>query len=140
MERYKKNIKSIIEKPKKPKSDLTIPGLYFYDKDSISIVKNLKPSKRKELEIVDVHQSYLRKNLLKVFKLKNDVQWFDTGDAEEMLEASNYIHKYQKKGKKLFGSIEMDSYLNGWITKKQLRILINQMPDSKYKEKLSSLA
>ena len=50
------------------------------------------------------------------------------------------IHKYQKKGKKLFGSIEMDSYLNGWITKKQLRILINQMPDSKYKEKLSSLA
>ena len=86
-----------------------------------------------------MHQSYLRKNLLKVFALKNDVQWFDTGDAEEMLEASNYIHKYQKKEKKLFGSIEMDSYLNGWITKKQLRILINQMPDSKYKEKLSSL-
>ena len=134
-----KNIKSIIEKPKKPKSNLTIPGLYFYDKDSISIVKNLKPSKRKELEIVDVHQSYLRKNLLKVFALKNDVQWFDTGDAEEMLEASNYIHKYQKKGKKLFGSIEMDSYLNGWITKKQLRTLIDQMPNSKYKEKLSSL-
>ena len=130
-----KNIKSIIEKPKKPKSNLTIPGLYFYDKDSISIVKNLKPSKRKELEIVDVHQSYLRKNLLKVFALKNDVQWFDTGDAEEMLEASNYINKYQIKEKKLFGSIEMDSYLNRWITKKQLRILINQMPDSKYKEK-----
>tara|TARA_A100001015_G_C14924398_1_gene685656 strand:- start:162 stop:1031 length:870 start_codon:yes stop_codon:yes gene_type:complete len=135
-----KNIKSIIEKPKKPKSNLTIPGLYFYDKDSISIVKNLKPSKRKELEIVDVHQSYLKKKLLKVFALKKDVKWFDTGDAEEMLEASNYINKYQKKEKKLFGSIEMDSYLNGWITKKQLRILINQMPDSKYKEKLSSLA
>ena len=77
-----KNIKSIIEKPKNPKSNLTIPGLYFYDKDSISVVKNLKPSKRKELEIVDVHQSYLRKNLLKVFELKKDVQWFDTGDAE----------------------------------------------------------
>ena len=135
-----KNIKSIIEKPKKPKSNLTIPGLYFYDKDSISIVKNLKPSKRKELEIVDVHQSYLSKKLLKVFTLKKDVKWFDTGDAEEMLEASNYINKYQIKEKKLFGSIEMDSYLNGWITKKQLRILINQMPDSKYKEKLSSLA
>ena len=135
-----KNIKSIIEKPKKPKSNLTIPGLYFYDKDSISIVKNLKPSKRKELEIVDVHQSYIRKKLLKVFTLKKDVKWFDTGDAEEMLEASNYINKYQIKEKKLFGSIEMDSYLNGWITKKQLRILINQMPDSKYKEKLSSLA
>ena len=122
------------------KSNLTIPGLYFYDKDSISIVKNLKPSKRKELEIVDVHQSYQKKKLLKVFALKKDVKWFDTGDAEEMLEASNYINKYQKKEKKLFGSIEMDSYLNGWITKKQLRILINQMPDSKYKEKLSSLA
>ena len=135
-----KNIKSIIEKPKKPKSNLTIPGLYFYDKDSLSIVKDLKPSKRKELEIVDVHQSYLRKKLLKVFTLKQDVKWFDTGDAEEMLEASNYINKYQIKEKKLFGSIEMDSYLNGWITKKQLRILINQMPDSKYKEKLSSLA
>ena len=132
--------RSIIEKPKKPKSNLTIPGLYFYDKDSISIVKDLKPSKRRELEIVDVHQSYLRKKLLKVFTLKKDVKWFDTGDAEEMLEASNYINKYQIKEKKLFGSIEMDSYLNGWITKKQLRILINQMPDSKYKEKLSSLA
>ena len=87
-----------------------------------------------------MHQSYLRKKLLKVFTLKKDVKWFDTGDAEEMLEASNYINKYQIKEKKLFGSIEMDSYLNGWITKKQLRILINQMPDSKYKEKLSSLA
>ena len=136
----KGKIKSIIEKPKKPRSNLTIPGLYFYDSESKTVVRKLKPSKRGELEIVDVHLDYLEKQQLKVFSLKKDIKWFDTGDAEEMLEASNYINKYQKKEKKLFGSIEMDSYLNGWITKKQLGILINQMPDSKYKEKLSSLA
>ena len=84
----KDNIKSIIEKPKKPKSNLTIPGLYFYDQNSVSIVKKLKPSKRGELEIVDVHLSYLNQDSLSVFPTKKNVKWFDTGDAVEMLEAS----------------------------------------------------
>lgn len=129
----KNKIKSIIEKPKKPKSNLTIPGLYFYDQKSISIVKKLKPSKRGELEIVDVHLSYLNQGTLSVFSIKKDVKWFDTGDAVEMLEASNYVHKYQKKQKTLVGAIELDSYRNGWISKKQLKLLIDQLPNSNYK-------
>ena len=126
-------IKSIIEKPKKPKSNLTIPGLYFYDQKSISVVKKLNPSKRGELEIVDVHLSYLLEENLSVFSIKNNIKWFDTGDAVEMLEASNYVHKYQKKEKTLVGSIELDAYINGLISKKQFKLLINQLPNSNYK-------
>ena len=126
-------IKSIIEKPKKPKSNLTIPGLYFYDQKSISVVKKLNPSKRGELEIVDVHLSYLLEENLSVFPIKNNIKWFDTGDAVEMLEASNYLHKYQKKEKTLVGSIELDAYINGLISKKQFKLLINQLPNSNYK-------
>ena len=100
----KGKIKSIIEKPKKPKSKNTIPGLYFYDKNSVEYAEKLKPSKRGELEIVDIHQDYLKENRLKVFPLKSDVKWFDTGDAEEMLTASNFISKYQNQNKKLLGS------------------------------------
>ena len=126
-------IKSIIEKPKKPKSNLTIPGLYFYDQKSISVVKKLNPSKRGELEIVDVHLSYLLEENLSVFPIKNNIKWFDTGDAVEMLEASNYVHKFQKKEKTLVGSIELDAYINGLISKKQFKLLINQLPNSDYK-------
>ena len=126
-------IKSIIEKPKKPKSNLTIPGLYFYDQKSISVVKKLNLSKRGELEIVDVHLSYLLEENLSVFPIKNNIKWFDTGDAVEMLEASNYVHKYQKKEKTLVGSIELDAYINGLISKKQFKLLINQLPNSNYK-------
>ena len=129
----KNKIKSIIEKPKKPKSNLTIPGLYFYDQKANSVVKKLKPSKRGELEIVDVHRSYVLEKNLSIFPVENNVKWFDTGDAVEMLEASNYVHKYQKKEKTLVGSIELDSYLNGWISKNQLKLLIDQIPNSNYK-------
>ena len=105
-------IKSIVEKPKKPKSKDTIPGLYFYDKNSVQYAKKLKPSKRGELEIVDIHQNYLKENQLRVFPLKNDVKWFDTGDAAEMLTASNFISKFQNQRKRLIGSIELVALKN----------------------------
>jgi len=127
-------IKSIVEKPKKPKSKNTIPGLYFYDKNSVEYTKKLKPSKRGELEIVDIHQDYLKNNQLKVFPLKNDVKWFDTGDAEEMLAASNFISKYQNQNKKLSGSIELTAFENRWISKKQFSKLIQNIPSSAYKD------
>ena len=129
-------IKSIIEKPKKPKSKNTIPGLYFYDKNAVKYAKKNKPSKRGELEIVDIHQDYLKENQLKVFPLKNDVKWFDTGDAEEMLTASNFISKYQNQNKKLAGSIELTAFENRWISKKQFRKLIQNIPSSNYKDSL----
>ena len=129
-------IKSIVEKPKKPKSKDTIPGLYFYDKNSVQYAKKLKPSKRGELEIVDIHQNYLKENQLKVFPLKNDVKWFDTGDAEEMLAASNFISKYQNQRKRLIGSIELVALENKWISKKQFSKLIQNIPNSNYKDSL----
>ena len=129
-------IKSIVEKPKKPKSKDTIPGLYFYDKNSVQYAKKLKPSKRGELEIVDIHQNYLKENQLKVFPLKNDVKWFDTGDAEEMLTASNFISKYQNQRKRLIGSIELIALENKWISKKQFSKLIQNIPNSNYKDSL----
>ena len=132
----KGRIKSIIEKPKKPKSNLTIPGLYFYDSASIPVVKKLRPSKRGELEIVDVHLAYLEKQLLKVFSLKKDIKWFDTGDAEEMLEASNYVHRYQKNKKTLVGSIELTALKNGWISKKKFNLIVSKYPNSQYKKNL----
>ena len=132
----KGRIKSIIEKPKKPKSNLTIPGLYFYDSASIPVVKKLRPSKRGELEIVDVHLAYLEKQLLKVFSLKKDIKWFDTGDAEEMLEASNYVQRYQKNKKTLMGSIELVALKNGWISKKRFNLIVSKYPNSQYKKNL----
>ena len=135
----RKEILSIEEKPKKPKSDDTIPGFYFYDKAAISCVKKLSPSARGELEIVDVHKFYLDKGLLSVFKLKKDVKWFDTGDANEMLEASNYLAKYQKENKTLIGSIELTAYQNKWISKKNFIDLLNLLPTSDYKNKLKAL-
>ena len=135
----KKEILSIEEKPKKPKSKDTIPGFYFYDKTSIKCVKKLFPSARGELEIVDVHKFYLDKDSLSVFKLKKDVRWFDTGDANEMLEASNYLAKYQKEMQTLIGSIELTAYQNKWISKKSFQILLNLLPASEYKNKLKAL-
>jgi len=132
----KGKIKSIIEKPKKPKSNLTIPGLYFYDSASIPVVDKLRPSKRGELEIVDVHFAYLEKQLLNVFSLKKDIKWFDTGDAEEMLEASNYVHRYQKNKKTLVGSIELVALKNGWISKKRFNLIVSKYPNSQYKKNL----
>ena len=132
----KGKIKSIIEKPKKPKSNLTIPGLYFYDSESKTVVRKLKPSKRGELEIVDVHLDYLEKQQLKVFSLKKDIKWFDTGDAEEMLEASNYVHSYQKNKKTPVGSIELTALKNGWISKKKFNLIVSKYPNSQYKKNL----
>ena len=136
----KGKIKSIVEKPKKPKSNLTIPGLYFYDFESKSAVRKLKPSKRGELEIVDVHLAYLEKQLLNVFPLKKDIKWFDTGDAAEMLEASNYVQRYQKNKKTLVGSIELIALKNGWISKKKFSLIISKYPNSQYKKNLQKFS
>ena len=134
----KKEILSIIEKPKKPKSKCTIPGLYFYDEKSIDCAKKLVPSKRGELEIVDVHKFYLSKNELEVFELSSDIKWFDTGDSNEMLEAANYVAKYQKKNKEIVGSVELIAFQNKWINKKNFQSLIQKLPNSEYKVNLES--
>ena len=132
----KGRIQSIVEKPSKPKSNDTIPGLYFYDKRSVEISKKLKKSKRGELEIVDVHLDYHKNKELSVIPLSQNIKWFDTGDSHEMLIASNYVMEYQKKNKTLTGSIELVAYQRKWISKLKFRDLINKLPESNYKNTL----
>jgi len=132
----KGRILSIVEKPTKPKSNDTIPGLYFYDKRSVDISKKLKKSKRGELEIVDVHLDYLQNNQLSVIPLSKNIKWFDTGDSNEMLIASNYVMDYQKKNKTLTGSIELVAFKKKWISRLKFRDLISKLPESNYKNSL----
>ncbi|MDA9591879.1 hypothetical protein N9R78_02300, partial [Pelagibacteraceae bacterium] len=89
-------------------------------------------------EIVDIHKFYLSKNELEVFELSGDVKWFDTGDSNEMLEAANYVAKYQKKNKELIGSVELIAFQNKWINKKNFQSLIQKLPNSEYKVNLES--
>ena len=100
--------------------------------DFINLFFNFEIQKH-NLFFLFFHLFYLQRENLNVFPLNKDVKWFDTGDAVEMLEASNYVHKYQKKEKTLVGSIELDAYISGWISKKQFKLLINQLPNSNYK-------
>ena len=88
------------------------------------------------MEIVDVHLDYLEKQQLKVFSLKKDIKWFDTGDAEEMLEASNYVQRYTKNKKTLMGSIELVALKNGWISKNKFKLMISKYSNSQYKKNL----
>lgn len=85
------NVKSIIEKPKRTKSDWAVTGLYSYDKDAPSIAKNLKPSKRGELEITDLNKEYLKRNKLDLELLGEGFAWLDTGTPDSLLEASNFV-------------------------------------------------
>lgn len=115
-----KKVLSIEEKPLKPKSDYIIPGIYIYDNSVIEKVKNLKPSKRNELEITDISNMYLKENNLSVEILSEENIWYDTGTCDLLLEAENFIQKEQKKTKKYIGCVEETAYRNGWITKEQV--------------------
>ena len=97
------NAKTIKEKPKFPKSNYAITGLYFYDKEAPSFAKKIKMSKRGELEITDLNNIYLKNKNLKVKILSRGIAWFDTGTPDAMLDASNYIYNIEKRqGLKIF--------------------------------------
>lgn len=115
-----KKVLSIEEKPLNPKSDYIISGIYIYDNSVIEKVKNLKPSKRNELEITDISNMYLKEKNLSVEILSEENIWYDTGTCDSLLEAENFIQKEQKETGKYIGCIEEIAYRNGWITKEQL--------------------
>lgn len=89
---------SLEEKPRNPKSDYAVPGLYFYDNRAIDIAKNLKPSARGELEITDVNKAYLQNGELDVILLDKDLVWFDTGSPDGMITTSNFVENVQNRG------------------------------------------
>ena len=122
----KKNNKpfKIVEKPKKPKSNKAITGIYFYPKNVSKEAKRLKPSKRGELEISDLNEIYLNNNQLSVTELDKKSTWLDCGTFDSLLKASNFVLKFQKKQKKKVACLEEIAYKNKWINKKNINDII----------------
>lgn len=133
------NVVSIEEKPKKPKSNFAVCGIYFYDNTVIEIVKKLKPSKRQELEITDVNKEYLRRKELKVKLLSRGYAWLDTGTYDSLIDASLFIKTIEERQGLKIGCIEEVAYKMGYISKKQLERIANGINTS-YGEYLKKIA
>ena len=127
----------IVEKPKAPKSNLAITGLYFFPKDVVFRAKNLKPSKRGELEITDLNQSYLSDKKLKVKNLNRGFTWMDTGTFDSLLEASNFISLVQNRQNTIVACPEEIAYGNKWINKNDVKRVAKLM-QSAYGQYLKS--
>mgnify|MGYP001313147391 FL=1 len=128
----KKNNKpyKIIEKPKNPKSNRAITGIYFYPKNVSKEAKRLKPSKRGELEISDLNETYLINNMLSVTELDKKSTWLDCGTFDSLLKASNFVSKIQNKQDKKVACLEEIAYKNKWINKKNINEIIKMSTSS----------
>jgi len=130
---------SIEEKPKVPKSNYTVPGLYFYDNEVVKIAKNLKPSARGELEITDVNLTYLKKGNLRVELLGRGYAWLDTGTPDSLLDASNYIATMERRQGLKIGCIEEVAFRMGYIDKNQFERIIERLPANDYRKYLEMI-
>jgi glucose-1-phosphate thymidylyltransferase len=130
------NAISIEEKPKEPKSNYAVPGIYIYNNEVVEISKNLKPSKRGELEITDVNKEYLKRNQLRVEKISRGIAWLDTGTPEALLQASNFFGVIEERQGLKVACIEEIAYNMNFINDEELENLISTMPDSLYRDYL----
>jgi len=123
---------SIEEKPKQPKSNYAVPGLYLYDNDVVSIAKNLKPSARGELEVTDVNVEYLRRGKLRVHRLSRGFAWLDAGTSSSLHEASAYVQTIEKRQGVKIGCPEEAAFRKGFLSLEQLEELSGRIPKCEY--------
>lgn len=130
---------SIEEKPKQPKSNYAVPGIYFYDNDVVQIAKNIKPSHRGELEITDVNREYLKRSKLNVSILDRGTAWLDTGTFNSLMQASQFVQVIEERQGLKIGAIEEVAFRKGFINKTQLQNLAEPLLKSGYGEYLMQL-
>lgn len=123
---------SIEEKPKQPKSNYAVPGIYFYDNEVVSIAKNTKPSNRGELEITSINKEYLKRDKLHVSILDRGTAWLDTGTFNSLMQASKFVQVIEERQGLKIGAIEEVAYKMGYISKDQLVSLAEPLLKSGY--------
>jgi glucose-1-phosphate thymidylyltransferase len=132
-------IKNILEKPKKTKSRLAIPGFYLFDKNVINFSKQLKPSKRKELEIVDLIKKYFEKKTLDAEFMGRGSAWLDTGNVQNLNETAQFISSIERRQGLKIGCLEEIAYINKWISKKNIIKAVKFYGNCEYSEYLNDL-
>lgn len=132
-------VTSIEEKPKQPKSDCAVPGLYFYDEKVVELVKNLKPSSRGELEITDLNRLYLGMGKLHVVQMGRGYAWFDTGTHESLLDASNFVETIEKRQGMMVCCPEEIAWRNKFISTEKLKAAADFYSKSEYGKYLNRL-
>ncbi len=134
------NVLSIEEKPKEPKSNYAVVGLYFYPNSVVGIAKNVKPSWRGELEITSVNQEYLKMNKLKVELLGRGFAWLDTGTHDSLAQATNFVQTLEQRQGLKIGCLEGIAFSHGWISADDLKRIAAPMIKNDYGKYLSDLA
>lgn len=133
------NVLSIEEKPKEPKSNYAVPGLYFYDSRVTDFAKSLQPSKRGELEITDLNRIYMERGELKLQLLGRGTAWLDTGSHDTLLDAGNFVKAIESRQSLKIACLDEIAYHKGWISRAQLETTIAQSQGSTYSQYLKML-
>lgn len=134
-----KKVLSVEEKPKKPKSNYAVVGLYFYDEHAPAYASLLNPSHRGELEITDLNNIYLKSKQLSLETLNDNTIWFDTGTFESLIESQNFIRSVQSRQGSEIACLEEIAYLNNWIDQQAIKLRIKKLGNNSYKSYLEKI-